>query len=131
MLFAWSILAAFRLWRPEPSWIDRLGRIVGVYSAGDDPLDDLGDDVVVATGTRPVQSLLRPSRPASLRTPGRQASPFMQLFIKDMAMASTSKRRTRGFGENGSLRFYLGELHRTPSLPGLGAWLWARFLQTE
>jgi hypothetical protein len=28
---AWALLAADRRWRPEPSWIDRAGRLVGLY----------------------------------------------------------------------------------------------------
>jgi len=29
VLGAWILLAVFRLWRPERSWIDRLGRVLG------------------------------------------------------------------------------------------------------
>jgi hypothetical protein len=28
---SWTLLASLRLWRPEASWVDRAGRIVGAY----------------------------------------------------------------------------------------------------
>jgi hypothetical protein len=31
ILGAWSALAICGRWSPEPSWIDRLGRILGVF----------------------------------------------------------------------------------------------------
>jgi hypothetical protein len=31
----WAVLALDRRWRPEPRWLDRLGRIVGVYWLAD------------------------------------------------------------------------------------------------
>jgi predicted transporter len=27
----WSMMALDRRWRPEPSWIDRTGRLIGIY----------------------------------------------------------------------------------------------------
>jgi hypothetical protein len=34
VIVAWSVLWANRRWRPEPSWIDRTGRLLGVYWVG-------------------------------------------------------------------------------------------------
>jgi hypothetical protein len=34
VLGAWSALAAIRRWRAEPSWIDRLGQLLGVFWIG-------------------------------------------------------------------------------------------------
>jgi hypothetical protein len=34
VLGAWSAMAATRCWRTEPSWIDRLGRILGAFWIG-------------------------------------------------------------------------------------------------
>jgi hypothetical protein len=31
----WAVLALDRRWRPEPAWLDRLGRILGVYWLAD------------------------------------------------------------------------------------------------
>ena len=31
VLAAWLVLVLNKMWRPEPSWIDRLGRVMGVF----------------------------------------------------------------------------------------------------
>ena len=31
----WAVLALDRRWRPEPGWLDRLGRILGAYWLAD------------------------------------------------------------------------------------------------
>lgn len=31
VLVAWLVLALYRMWRPEPSWADRLGRVMGAF----------------------------------------------------------------------------------------------------